>query len=46
MEVYFNKLANVLPANDKRENVIFLLSEKIANCSNSLSNDSFFYFKR
>ncbi|WP_368868683.1 hypothetical protein, partial [Proteus penneri] len=45
MEVYFNKLANVLPANDKRENVIFLLSEKIANCSNSLSNDSFFILK-
>ncbi|QEZ93251.1 hypothetical protein [Proteus sp. CD3] len=45
MEVYFNKLANVLPANDKRENVAFLLSEKIANCSNSLPNDSFFILK-
>lgn len=42
MEIYFNKLANVLPENNKKENVRFLLSEKIANCSNSLSNDSFF----
>ncbi|MBG3021087.1 hypothetical protein ABN253_08165 [Proteus genomosp. 6] len=45
MELYFNKLANVLPVNDKRENVVFLLSEKIANCSNSLPNDSFFVLK-
>ncbi|EOG1983983.1 TPA: hypothetical protein ACXI1D_001579 [Proteus mirabilis] len=45
MEIYFNRLANVLPANDKKENVRFLLSEKIANCSNSLSNDAFFILK-
>ncbi len=44
MEVYFNKLAKILPANDKRENVVFLLSEKIANCSNTLSNNYFFIF--
>ncbi|WOO49115.1 hypothetical protein R2S03_16835 [Hafnia alvei] len=45
MEVCFDKLVSFLPANDKRENVAFLLSEKIANCSNSLSNDSFFILK-
>lgn len=45
MEIYFNKLANVLPENNKKENVRFLLSEKIANCSNSLSNDVFFILK-
>ncbi|WP_311752178.1 hypothetical protein [Proteus columbae] len=45
MEIYFNKLANVLPENNKKENVRFLLSEKIANCSNALSNDVFFILK-
>ncbi len=43
MEIYFNKLANVLPENNKKENVRFLLSEKIANCSNALSNDVFLF---
>lgn len=42
MEIYFNKLEKFLPENNKKENVRFLLSEKIANCSNSLPNDSFF----
>lgn len=45
MEIFFNKLSNVLPVNDKKENVKFLLSEKIVNCSNSLSSDVFFVLK-
>ncbi|MBI6406610.1 MULTISPECIES: hypothetical protein [Proteus] len=45
MKIYFDKLAKFLPANDKRENVVFLLSEKIANCLNSLPNDNFFILK-
>lgn len=45
MVVYFNKLASFLPENYKRENAVFLLAEKIANCSNSLPNDSFFILK-
>ncbi|WP_368887853.1 hypothetical protein [Proteus columbae] len=45
MKIYFDKLAKFLPANDKRENVVFLLSEKIANCLNSLPKNSFFILK-
>lgn len=45
MEIYFNKLMSVLAVNDKKENVRFLLSEKIVNCSNTLSNDNFFILK-
>ncbi|MBG2879804.1 hypothetical protein I4902_11025 [Proteus alimentorum] len=44
MEVYFNKLVSVLTVNDKKENVSFLLSSKIVNCSNSLSKNNFFIF--
>ncbi|MBS6208749.1 MAG: hypothetical protein KH812_01500 [Proteus hauseri] len=44
MEIHFKNLANVLSPNDKKENIYFLLSSKIVNCSNSLSFDDFFIF--
>lgn len=45
MKIAFDVLEQVLPANDKKENINFLLSGEIINCSNSLSLDNFFILK-
>lgn len=42
MKISFNDLVNSLSVNHKKENTKFLLSDKIMECSNTLTKDNFF----